>query len=120
VLLGLQKKTLSPLGVWYCCIYAYDPSQEKDLSDWRSTKIEFENGRKANKNKARRFAIALAEEIGDRIGKTENSFKKITVSEVATEWIELVRKLIAENEKLKAAKKRPIHGVYGGIYIART
>jgi len=114
VLLGLQKKTLSPLGVWYWYIYAYDPSQEKDLSDWRSTKIKFENGRKANENNARRFVIALTEEIGDRIGKTANPFKKITVSEVATEWIELVRKLTAENEKLKGAKKRPIHEVYGG------
>jgi hypothetical protein len=109
-----SKKDAEPTGVWYCYIYAYDPSQKKDMSDWRSTRVKYEDGRKANERKARRFAIALAEEIGDRIGKTENPFKKITVAEVAEEWIELVRKLTAENEKLKAAKKRPIHEVYGG------
>jgi hypothetical protein len=109
-----SKKDAEPTGVWYCYIYAYDPSQKKDMSDWRSTRVKYEDGRKANERKARRFAIALAEQIGDRIGKTENPFKKITVAEVAEEWIELVRKLTAENEKLKAAKKRPIHEVYGG------
>jgi hypothetical protein len=109
-----EKKDAEPVGTWYCYVYAYDPSKQKDLSDWRSTRIKYEDGRKANERKARRFAIALAEEIGDRIGKTENPFKKVTVAEVAEEWKNLVVKLAEENDARIAEGKNPIHEVYGG------
>lgn len=108
------KKDAEPSGVWYCYIYAYDPSQQKDFSDWRSTRIKYEDGRKPNKNQARRFALELAEKIGDRIGKTENPFNITTVMEVAKEWKDLAVELTEENEKLVAANKAPIHEVYGG------
>ena len=108
------KKDAEPSGVWYCYIYAYDPARKKDLSDWCSTRVKYEDGRKANKNKARRFAIERAKEIGPRIGKTENPFKKITVIEIADEWADLITALTFENEKLIAANKAPIHEVYGG------
>lgn len=103
-----------PNGRWWCKVYAYDPIQKKDLSEWKSTRIQYEDGRKANKDKARRFALQLADQIAPRIGKSENPFRTITVSEISTEWKDLVCGLVAENEELIAKNKLPIHEVYGG------
>jgi len=101
-------------GVWYARIYAYDPTTGKDPTQYKSTKIKYEDGRTTNKNKARRIALELAEEAKARINNSENPFKKYTAKEIAHEWCDLVCKLAKENEERIAANKNPIHEVYGG------
>lgn len=101
-------------GVWYARIYAYDPTTGKDPTQYKSTKIKYEDGRTANKNKARRIALQLAEEAKARINNSENPFKTYTAKEIANEWCNLVCKLAKENEERIAANKKPIHEIYGG------
>lgn len=101
-------------GVWYARIYAYDPTTGKDPTQYKSTKIKYEDGRTANKNKARRIALQLAEDAKARINNSENPFKTYTAKEIANEWCNLVCKLAKENEERIAANKKPIHEIYGG------
>lgn len=108
------KLGVKPNGMWYAYIYAYDPLQKKDKSRWVSTKIKYEDGRKANRNKARRVALQMAEEIAPKIGITADPFKIHNVADIAKEWKDLVCDLADKNEKLVAANKAPIHEVYGG------
>ena len=103
-----------PNGRWWCKVYAYDPLTKKDRSEWKSTKIKYEDGRRVNKNSARKFALALAAEIAPRIGKTENPNRKVTITELATEWKDLVSDLAQKNEDLIAQNKPPQHEIYGG------
>ena len=101
-------------GVWYARIYAYDPTTGKDPTQYKSTKIKYEDGRTANKNKARRIALQLAEDAKARINNSENPFKTYTAKEIANEWCNLVCKLAKENDERIAANKKPIHEIYGG------
>lgn len=70
-----------PNGRWSCKIYAYDPTTKKDKSEWKSARVKFEDGRAENKRKARRFARQLADEKTPRIGKNENTNRKVTIAE---------------------------------------
>lgn len=111
---GLKLGVHHANNIWYARIYVYDPITGKESTQYKSTKIKYENGRKANINEARRIALEIAKDVQARIGQTDNPFKTYTAKEIANEWCNLVCKLAKENEDRIAANKKPIHEIYGG------
>ena len=52
-----SRKDAEPSGVWYAYSFAYDAVEQKDKSRWVSTKIKYEDERKANRNRALRLLL---------------------------------------------------------------